>query len=110
MSIPTRRSFIIGASAALISTKCFNFTKSAFASGLISVDVLVYGGTASGIMAAYAAAREGAKVAVVLAGPPGRDDSAGLRGDRCKTIFMLSVGFAKNFIKKLPRNMGTRES
>ena len=66
----------------------------------LSVDVLVYGGTAGGIMAAYAAAREGARVAVVLAGPLGGMPAQGLGWSDTGKRYVIG-GLAATFFQKM---------
>ena len=105
MFTSNRRSFLFRSSFALFGSYFLNFTKNAHAGGKISVDVLVYGGTASGIMAAYAAAREGAKVALVLAGPFGGMPAQGLGASDTNNIHVIG-GLCHNFYKRIAKAYG----
>ena len=60
--VQTRRDFLLLAGGALTGTMLPNF---AFAENFDALDVCVYGATASGIMAAVAAKREGARVLII---------------------------------------------
>lgn len=105
MSIPSRRSFLLGSSSALFSSAFFGSTGRALAGGTTSVDVLVYGGTAGGIIAAYAAAREGAKVAIVLAGPLGGMTAQGLGASDVNNPHVIG-GLCQNFYKRVAKWYG----
>src|SRR5262245_38045663 len=71
----TRRSVLLGIGGAIGSVA---FPAAGTAAQTGSFGVVVYGATPSGIMAAYAAGREGASVALVMAGPIGGMCAQGL--------------------------------
>src|SRR4051812_39175932 len=75
MSDWSRRSVLLGIGGAIGSVA---FPTAGMAAQNGSFGVVVYGATPSGIMAAYAAAREGVSVALVLAGPIGGMCAQGL--------------------------------
>jgi len=112
----TRRSMLLGMGGA-IGAAAFPVIGRAAQSGTFGV--VVYGATPSGIMAAYAAAREGASVALVMAGPVGGMCAQGLGwsdtgkigvvGGLCMEFFRrvarlydpTSTSFVKNFTPKI---------
>ncbi|WP_374309694.1 FAD-dependent oxidoreductase [Methylocella sp.] len=77
-----------------------SFGSRAEATTALSVDVLVYGGAAGGIMAAYAAAREGARVAIVLAGPLGGMPAQGLGWSDTGKRYVIG-GLAARFFQEI---------
>jgi hypothetical protein len=71
----SRRSVLLGIGGAIGSVV---FPTAGMAAQNGSFGVVIYGATPSGIMAAYAADREGVSVALVLAGPIGGMSAQGL--------------------------------
>jgi hypothetical protein len=93
----TRRSVLLGMGGA-IGSAAFPVIGRAAQSG--SFGVVVYGATPSGIMAAYAAAREGVSVALVMAGPVGGMCAQGLGRSDTGKIGVLG-GLCSEFFRRI---------
>jgi hypothetical protein len=92
-----RRSVLLGIGGA-IGSAAFPAAGTAAQSG--SFGVVVYGATPSGIMAAYAAAREGVSVALVMAGPTGGMCAQGLGWSDTAKIGVIG-GLCMEFFRRV---------
>ncbi|OWJ60842.1 FAD-dependent oxidoreductase [Inquilinus limosus] len=95
----TRRSILLGMGGA-IGSAAFPVIGRAAQSG--NFGVVVYGATPSGIMAAYAAAREGASVALVMAGAFGGMCAQGLGWSDTGKIGVVG-GLCMEFFRRVAR-------
>jgi hypothetical protein len=99
MSEWTRRSVLLGIGGA-IGSVAFPATGAAAQSG--SFDVVVYGATPSGVIAAYAAARQGASVALVTAGAIGGMCAQGLGWSDTGKISVIG-GLCMEFFRRVAK-------
>jgi alkyl hydroperoxide reductase subunit AhpF len=93
----SRRSVLLGIGGAIGSVV---FPTAGMAAQNGSFGVVIYGATPSGIMAAYAAAREGVSVALVLAGPIGGMSAQGLGWTDTGKIGVLG-GLCMEFFRRV---------